>query len=466
MKTTQCAFLGKAISSILTLVLAGGLVPAGSMAFAVEAAEQAASSKPATATATGSSQKSETATGTSGTSGIPGASGAGASEGTGATEGAGADAAATEGSGSGTEGAGMLEEGASFGDSTLGGTSANYTSNTQGVLSADVPLKSGANAVTVGSMEIAGLTYTINTEDPTTVSVTGVATAKPQGDVSIEAQIANAGVTYKVTKISSGIITGTTDTTVSASTAANASAASASTTPTPNPYLTTRYAASAKAPAVTSITIPATVTTIDPAFFQLFPNAASINVAEGNSTYASNCGLLLDAAQTSLISVPEGMKGAAVLPATIATVPAYVFSRCTKLSAIAISDSGSARSESFASENGILYTADKTTLLAAPPALGATATLAAECRTIGEGAFYGNTTLQNIIAIGQFLRHKAARCCCLARHLIMLKAKVSKAALPKAKLPRKAPAKPPQPPPWKFTWQHLTLPPPKTPLLP
>ena len=78
---------------------------------------------------------------------------------------------------------------------------------------------------------------------------------------------------------------------------------------------------------MTSISIPAGVERIDPAFFQLFPNAASVTVAGDNPHFRSFNGMLLSEQMTSLLLVPEGMEGVAVLPESLATVPAYVISR-------------------------------------------------------------------------------------------------------------------------------------------
>lgn len=106
--------------------------------------------------------------------------------------------------------------------------------------------------------------------------------------------------------------------------------------------------------------------------------------------------MLFDKELTSLLLVPEGMEGAAVLPDSLATVPAYVLSRCIKLSAM----QGSTAQSALTFQDGIIYTKDKATLLAAPAGLGTTATIAPECTTIAEGAFAGNIWLKTIVANG------------------------------------------------------------------
>ena len=124
-----------------------------------------------------------------------------------------------------------------------------------------------------------------------------------------------------------------------------------------NPYATDFYAEAEKASGVTSVTIPASIEVIDPAFFQLFPNASRISVDADNSAYTSYNGMVFSKDLTSLTLVPEGFEGNAVLPAEMATVPACVFSRCIKLTAITVANAkaGSTAASAFISKDGILY---------------------------------------------------------------------------------------------------------------
>ena len=175
-----------------------------------------------------------------------------------------------------------------------------------------------------------------------------------------------------------------------------------------DPYTVDFYGAADKAPNVTSVAIPATVERIDLAFFQRFPNAASVQVGEGNAAYSSHNGMLFDEELTNLLLVPEGMEGAAVLPVSAASVPACVFSRCTKLSAVEFPTGGTDRLP-LISWNGILYSKNTDaedaadgalTLIAAPAGLGASAAIVPECTAIAEGAFAGNRDLRTIVASG------------------------------------------------------------------
>jgi len=107
-----------------------------------------------------------------------------------------------------------------------------------------------------------------------------------------------------------------------------------------------------------------------------------------------------------LTLVPEGFEGNAVLPAEMATVPACVFSRCIKLTAITVANAkaGSTAASAFISKDGILYSRNEDgetlTLIAAPAGLGASASIASSCTRIAEGAFTGNASLRTIIASG------------------------------------------------------------------
>lgn len=150
---------------------------------------------------------------------------------------------------------------------------------------------------------------------------------------------------------------------------------------------------------MTSIALPASVEHIDPAFFQQFPGATAISVAADNPDYQSNNGMLFNAALTDLLLVPEGMEGAAVLPLTLASVPACVLTRCHKLSAMVFPNGGTG-SQSLTSRNGLLYTADMTTLVAAPAGIGSSVEIAPETKHIAEGAFWGNAALDTIVVHG------------------------------------------------------------------
>ena len=163
-------------------------------------------------------------------------------------------------------------------------------------------------------------------------------------------------------------------------------------------YEGTTYALASIAPyafylsGVTDVTLPASVSDVDDRAFRS-SDVASVTVAEGNPTYSSFDGALYDAEQLSLLLIPEGKQGTVRIPKTAEVVSPSVFSHCPLVDAISV-DAGSA---AFASENGLLYTSDLTTLLRVPA--GATEiTIREGCATIAAGALEACAKLTTINA--------------------------------------------------------------------
>ncbi len=143
---------------------------------------------------------------------------------------------------------------------------------------------------------------------------------------------------------------------------------------------------------VTDVTLPASVSDVDDRAFRS-SDVASVTVAEGNPAYSSSDGALYDADQLSLLLIPEGKQGTVRIPKTAEVAEASVFSHCPLADSISV-DAGSA---AFASENGLLYTSDLTTLLRVPA--GATEiTIREGCTTIAAGAMEACANLTTINA--------------------------------------------------------------------
>lgn len=156
-----------------------------------------------------------------------------------------------------------------------------------------------------------GMNFQLNADDPQTVAFTGVSDAV-SGQVDIPGQIETKQGSFTVTKILTGGSESSQDADVDAKTAAAKAA---------------MVAASASHPNVVSVTIPATVKDIDTSIFAAFPNLRTVAVDDSNETFRSLNDMLFNKELSSLLLVPEGMEGAAVIPDTLATVPACVFSR-------------------------------------------------------------------------------------------------------------------------------------------
>ena len=142
----------------------------------------------------------------------------------------------------------------------------------------------------------------------------------------------------------------------------------------------------------TSVMLPASVSDVDDRAFRS-SNVANVAVAEGNPNYSSYDGALYDAEQLSLLLIPEGKQGTVRIPKTAEVAEASVFSHCPLADSISV-DAGSA---AFASENGLLYDSNLTTLLRVPA--GATEiTIREGCTTIAAGALEACASLATINA--------------------------------------------------------------------
>lgn len=86
---------------------------------------------------------------------------------------------------------------------------------------------------------------------------------------------------------------------------------------------------------LTTITVPATVTTIGDFAFNCV-KLETINVDGGNANFSSAEGVLFDKAKTTLISIPRGKTGNYVVPDGVTLIKAYAFQHCTGLSSVVI----------------------------------------------------------------------------------------------------------------------------------
>ncbi len=143
---------------------------------------------------------------------------------------------------------------------------------------------------------------------------------------------------------------------------------------------------------VASATLPASVSDVDERAFRS-SDVESVTVAEGNPFFSSFDGVLYDVDKLSLLLIPEGKQGAVVLPKEAETVPPSSFSHCSLVDTVSVEDGSAA----FASENGLLYSSDLTTLLRVPA--GATEiTIREGCTTIAAGALEACAKLTTINA--------------------------------------------------------------------
>jgi len=87
---------------------------------------------------------------------------------------------------------------------------------------------------------------------------------------------------------------------------------------------------------LTSVTIPVGVTSIGNFAFYHCPGLTGITVDEDNPNYASEGGILYDKAKTALITAPEAIQGAVIIPRSVTSIKDYAFSDCVNLTGITI----------------------------------------------------------------------------------------------------------------------------------
>lgn len=195
MKTQTKTLRGIVTSSALALALVVGMVPAAGLAYAADQATQSVQAAQTDAASDKNTQQNE----------------ANETENAAASSDFAENAQAPANGASAATGEDINSNTTDSADSTESGkpaqgtpaTQPSYTGTASGITSAEVPLTNAGEtpAASVGTIEYAGLTYTINPENPTTVSVTGLATEKPKGAVQVQQQIAAGDVLYTVTGI-------------------------------------------------------------------------------------------------------------------------------------------------------------------------------------------------------------------------------------------------------------------------
>ena len=90
---------------------------------------------------------------------------------------------------------------------------------------------------------------------------------------------------------------------------------------------------------ITSVTIPAQVNTIGTGAFGNCPNLTAINVNSNNSNYCSEDGILYNANKTTLLQCLATKSGAITIPQTVTTIQASAFSGCSGITSITLPSS-------------------------------------------------------------------------------------------------------------------------------
>ena len=166
---------------------------------------------------------------------------------------------------------------------------------------------------------------------------------------------------------------------------------------------------------IKSVMIPKTVCVISPCAFDGCGSLTAFTVAEENGEFSASGGSLLSRDKTTLIKVACGVSGEYTIPDTVITVSDCAFAYCFKIDTVNIGEnvtelSGkalkgaaslkriNASDGNFTSVDGVLYTADKKTLVYFPAAMSIhTYTVITAAENIGEYAFSGTVNLNGIV---------------------------------------------------------------------
>ena len=189
---------------------------------------------------------------------------------------------------------------------------------------------------------------------------------------------------------------------------------------------------------VTSVTIPASVTTIATDAFA-GSSLSAITVVVGNLNFSGSNGVLFNANQTTLIKCPVFKPGNYQIPSSVTTIGAYAFQGCASLTGVTIPSGvtsigtdafygctgltgitipnsvtgiGAGAFEAcanlasiamatpnaqYSSVNGVLFNNNQTTLIQYPAGIQADGyTIPSSVTTIGDGAFYQCYNLKNV----------------------------------------------------------------------
>ena len=142
---------------------------------------------------------------------------------------------------------------------------------------------------------------------------------------------------------------------------------------------------------LTSVTIPSSVTSISDGAFDGCRSLTEINVAEENTVYASEKGVLFDKDKSTLLIYPEAKAGEYVIPNSVTSIRNGAFSDCSSLTSVMIPNSVKSIDDHVFSHCSSLTSV----------------TIPNSVTSIGEGAFYycssltGVTLPDSVTSIGE-----------------------------------------------------------------
>ena len=143
---------------------------------------------------------------------------------------------------------------------------------------------------------------------------------------------------------------------------------------------------------LTSITIPASVTSIGYRAFHFCENLQNINIDAANTVYSSSDGMLMNKLCTTLIKCPEGKIGSVTIPKSVTLIDDFAFGFCASLTSI----NAEADNTAYSSSNGILMNKSCTTLICCPGGKTGSVTIPNGVISIGLTAFQSCSGLTSI----------------------------------------------------------------------
>ncbi|MEL3905791.1 MAG: leucine-rich repeat domain-containing protein [Treponema sp.] len=168
---------------------------------------------------------------------------------------------------------------------------------------------------------------------------------------------------------------------------------------------------------LTGVHLGVGVETISEGVFAGCTKLTGLAVADGNSTYCSENNVIYTTDKKTLVCGAGGLTGTLAIPAGVQTIVSYaffdctgltgvltipdsvqtigegVFAGCTKLTGMTVADGNS----TYCSENNVIYTTDKQTLVCGAGGLTGTLTIPNSVQTISSYAFYGCTSLTKAV---------------------------------------------------------------------
>ncbi len=142
---------------------------------------------------------------------------------------------------------------------------------------------------------------------------------------------------------------------------------------------------------ITEINLPSGIYSFSKNSFNNCDYLEKVNVAEGNSVYASRNGVVYNKAMTEIVYCPPCYKGDLYIPAGVEELDNDILAAMGNASSVIIDENN----PNFVAENGIIYNSDFTKIIKALN-LPENYVMKSTVTEIGECAFSGNTTVKNV----------------------------------------------------------------------